>query len=80
MVGRGLDECLIDQTVGIVGIVLRQVDALLHPRLQCSRLLQGLSVELAYPLRWTIGREDDEGLVLIVGLGSGRSHVDQCLA
>ena len=83
VVGSGLDECLVHQAVAVVPFgstcerVDWQVDGLGYPGCEGSGLAQRLSVELVNPLGGAVGRDDDERLVLIVGLGHGGREVEQ---
>ena len=57
---------------------LRQCDSLADKASEGVGLRQCLSVQLVYPLLWTVCRDDHQGNMLIVSLGHGRGEVQQC--
>ena len=62
----------------LVVLRLGQRYTLAHHRAECTRLRQSLSVELAYPLRGTVGRDDYEWYVSIESLGHCRCKIEHC--
>ena len=76
-----LYQGLVHQAVAIPALLvvcrLRQCDGLAHKAPEGVGLWQSLTVELVYPLLRAVGGNDYYGLVLIVGLGHCRCHVEQ---
>ena len=52
-------------------------DGTTDPRSEDTRLAECLTVELVNPLGRTVGGDNDERVVLIVGLGNGWQHIEQ---
>ena len=76
VVGSGLQQCFVGETVAMPGISLWQGDGAAHPGGEDTGLPDSLSVELANPLGRAVGRDDDERLVLVERLGNGGCHVE----
>ena len=77
----GDDEGLVDQPVAepplLVVMRLGQTDGTSDEAAQSVGLWQRLAVELTYPCLGAVGRDDDDGHVLMVGLGHGGHEVEQ---
>ena len=55
----------------------RQVDTPVHHLSEDVGLRKGLPVLLTYPRLGAVGRDDDDGQLLIVGLGDGGLDIEQ---
>ena len=55
----------------------RQVDTPVHHLSEDVGLRKGLPVLLTYPRLGAVGRDDDDGQLLIVGLGDGGIDIEQ---
>ena len=76
-----LYQSFVDQTVAVPALFfttrLGQGYGLTHKTSKGIRLGQRLTIQLIYPLLRAVGRNDDQGTLLIVGLGNSWCHIEQ---
>jgi hypothetical protein len=79
-----LEQSLVDHTVAIPTLLVVagfwQRHSLSDEAPECIGLRKRLTVELVNPLLWTVGRDDYQRAMLVVGLSNGRSQIEQCRA
>ena len=75
------NQRLVHQTVTVPAFLIvsrfGQGNGFFHKTSEGIRLRKGLTIKLIYPLRRTIGRDDDNALMLVTGLSHSWSQIEQ---
>ena len=77
----GFQQSFVDEAVAMPFVLFRlyfgQADGFLHQRAEYAGLGQGLSVHLSYPGCRSVGGDDHQRYLAVIGLGHGGMQVQQ---